>query len=124
MKNLILSAMMCFSILCTAYASTDPIEILKVISSKKVELTLNDVGQLELFEDAIYLPQANVIKFETKATIEFIQVFDSEGVMVYQLPVKSKKVRISKSLFSKGSYKLGFMLANESEISFTNLKVN
>lgn len=124
MKVLLLNTVFFLSAIGTASASSDPIEALKVISSSKVEVSLTDVGQLDLFEDAIYFPQANVIKFETKARMKFIQVFDSTGEMIYQLPVRSTKVRISKSLFSKGEYRLGFMLESESEILFTNLTVN
>lgn len=124
MKNLFFCTVLFLSYVSATHASSDPIAALKVITSPKVEVTLNDVGQLDLFEDAIYFPQSNVIKFETKSKIKFIQVFDAQGQMQYQLPVRSKKVRISKSLFSKGDYKLGFMLENESEISFTNLTIN
>lgn len=124
MKSLIFCSVLLVSFVTETYASSDPIAALKVITSSKVEVTLTNVGQLDLFEDAIYFPQANVIKFETKSKIKFIQVFDAQGQMQYQLPVRSKKVRISKSLFSKGEYKLGFMLENESEISFTNLVIN
>jgi len=108
----------------TVSASSDPVEALKIITSTKVKVTLNDVGQLDLFEDAIYLPQANIIKFETRAKMKFIHVIDSKGKMLYQFPVRSSKVRISKSLFSKGDYKLGFKLENESEVLYTNLTVS
>lgn len=124
MKVLILNTVLFLSAVGTVSASSDPIEALKVISSAKVEVSLSNVGQLDMFEDAIYFPQANVIKFETKARMKFIQVFDLEGTMIYQLPVRSTKVRISKSLFSKGEYRLGFMLENENEILFTDLTVN
>lgn len=123
MKVIILNTFLFFSAVNTVFASSDPIDALKVISSAKVIVSLNDVGQLDLFEDAIYFPQANVIKFETKSKIVFIQVFDSKGLMKYQFPVKSKKVKLSKSLFAKGNYRLGFKMENLDDISFTNLTV-
>ena len=124
MKNLILSAVLIFSLVNTISASSDPVESLKVISSAKVEFTLSSVDQLSLFEEAIYLPIKNVIKFETKSEMKFIQVFDDTGVLVYQLPVSSSKVRISKSLFTKGNYRLGFVFKNEKDVHFTSLTVN
>jgi hypothetical protein len=124
MKVLILNTILFLSAMSTVSASSDPVDALKVISTAKVVVSLNDVGQLDMFKDAIFFPQANVIKFETKSKMKFIQVFDSAGTMIYQLPVRSTKVRISKSLFSKGDYRLGFMVENESEILFTNLTVN
>ncbi|MBT8234402.1 MAG: hypothetical protein HKO66_08575 [Saprospiraceae bacterium] len=124
MKIFILSSFLCLGILSTTTASSDPIVSLKVISNSKVEFELNDISQIGMFEDAVYFPQANVIKFETRSKIRFIQVFNSQGVMQYQLPVRSKNVKISKSLFSKGEYRLGFMIENEDEILFTNLTVN
>ena len=122
MKVLILNTVLFLSALSTVSASSDPLDALKLISSAKVVVSLNDVGQLDMFKEASFIQQANAIKFETKSKMKFIQVFDSSGTMIYQLPVRSTKVRVSKSLFSKGDYKLGFVLEND--ILFTNLTVN
>lgn len=124
MKNLFLSILVTVTAFNVSLASSDPIDALKVISNSKVEFTLFDVAQLNTFEDAVYLPLSNVLRFESKKRIEYIQVLDGNGKLKMQLPVRSNVLRISKSLFQKGYHQLGFKIAGEENILFTNLTIN
>ena len=56
--------------------------------------------------------------------IKYIQIFTVNGTLKYQLPVMSNKLRISKKLFNKGEYRLGFIMEGNKSIEFTGVKVN
>lgn len=112
-----------FVILLGSSFKADPIEVATLISEEKVEMTLVDFEKAYFFKSAEFLEHKNQIAFKTTDEIQYIQVFNSDNVLEYQLPILAKKVTISKSLFSKGSYRLVFTFKNQKNILFSDLVI-
>lgn len=79
-----------------------------VYSSENVELSYDVSKYSEYFSPAYFNDKTNSIHFESHINIKYVQVFNEDGEMEYQLPVMSGKVRMNKNLFSKGEYKISF----------------
>ena len=124
MKNLLLLFVLLFGLNAASLASDPIIESRKLISTDFVELTLEDANQFQYFSTVGFNDQTNTIDINTMDDISFIQVFDNDGELQYQLPIMSNKVKLSKKMFDSGKYKLGFMMDGSKEIQFTSLTVN
>ena len=124
MKNLLLLFVLLFGLNAASLASDPIIESKKLISTDLVELSLNDSNQFQYFSTVGFNDQTNTIDINTMDDISYIQVFDKDGELQYQLPIMSNKVKLSKKMFDSGNYKLGFMFDGSKEIQFTSLTVN
>ena len=105
-------------------ASDPVIESTTLISTTIVQLSLDNMDQYDHFQTVDFNKDSNSIDVKTKEQIKYIQIFNEKDELQYQLPVMSNKVKISKDIFDKGAYKIGFVLENLREIQFTNLQVN
>jgi hypothetical protein len=95
-----------------------------VYESTAVELSY-DVDLFAVhFSPAYYNEETNALHFEGNGDISFVQVYNNEGKMEYQLPVMSNKLRMSKNMFEKGEYKLTFMFSDKSESLDTYVRIN
>lgn len=83
-----------------------------------VELDSKGIGARTL-----YIESEDHLEFNTEDVIDMIQIFDSKGNLEFQLPVLSNQIRIGKSLFDKGEYKLGFLLSDQNSLEFAKVKV-
>ena len=124
MKAIILSLVIGITTTTSSIASVTPVSELSIINTEAVELNVVNVSQKDFFQTATYNSDAEVLEFVTADYVNYLQVFDDADKLVYQLPVMSKKLKISKKMFDQGSYKIGFITQNNTTIQFTNLKVN
>ena len=123
MKRVLIVMVFWMTMVSMSMASIIPTESLVLIKTNEIEVSLVDEVQKDIFKLAKYSESSNSFDFVTKEETKFIQIFDYNGDLLYQLPVLSRKVRISKQLFGKGEYKLGFMIDGKNKIEFTGVKV-
>ena len=81
------------------------------------------VESLEIFTDAGFNSDTENLVFVTKENMTVVQIFNSEGVLEFQLPVMSNNVQINKNLFGPGKYKVAFLLDGASKVHFTQVTV-
>jgi len=105
------------------YASTNPVESISIIDNASVEVSFADKSDIDFFTVATFHSDKEIFEFQVEGEIQHIQIFDDAGVLKFQLPVLSSKVKISKKLFEQGNYKLGFLMEGESKVKFTHVVV-
>jgi len=120
MKNLVtIFSLVLFTF--AAFANTYPVPELKLIDTENATVTILE-SDVDVFVAAEYTTDGN-FEFETKDEISFIQIFDAEGALEFQLPVMSNKVTLGNGLLETGNYRLGFMVQGSSMIHFTSVAV-
>jgi hypothetical protein len=124
MKNQILSFLAFIIFSATLSASNNPIKGVLLIDSKAVEVSIDDNSEASVFTSALFNESNEKLEFTTTDVVSFIQIFNSEGRLEFQLPINSKDISIGKSLFGEGPYKLGFILEGRDEIQFTEVRFN
>lgn len=85
-----------------------------ILDENEVIVSINN-GEKSYFPIIDYNHESENIEFVTLETVNILQIFDDNDNMIYQIPVYSKDVEISKSLLEKGSYY--FVFLNEKSIS-------
>ena len=130
MKKLILSFVIAVSTLTMSLASNGPVgpkamvEALNVYKTAEVEFYLTSEAQRDFFTFANFNTDTNNLEFVTKDDIKYMQIFNETGKLLYQLPVMSNKLKISRKIFKQGTYKIGFIVKDGKNIQFSNLKFN
>ncbi len=124
MKTLIVTIIFAVTMISSSFASVTPESELSIIASPTVELSVVNVAQKDFFQVAKYNTDMDALEFVTADYVDFLQIFDESGKLMYQLPVMSNKLKISKKMFDTGAYKIGFITKNKTTIQFTNLTVN
>jgi len=130
MKKLILSFVIAVSTLTMSFASNGPVgpvvlsESLSVYKTAEVEFYLTSEAQKDFFTLANFNTETENLEFVTKEDIQYLQIFEQNGKLLYQLPVMSNKLKISKKVFKQGIYKVGFIVDGGKNIQFSNLKFN
>jgi len=94
-----------------------------IIETASITVSLLDIDQKKFFEHAAFDYENNNLEFEAFEKIKYIQIYDAEDKLKFQIPVMSKSVFISRKLFKSGSYKLGFMIEGHDQIEFTTVEV-
>ena len=112
MKKTILISILLLSFLSLAIANNDSGNPIKLLSSESVSVSIDD-NETSTFVSASMTSDNNKFEFKTNKEIQFVQIFDNNGLISFQLTVDSKKVRINKNLFDKGEYKLGFKVEGD-----------
>lgn len=124
MKTLLVTIIFAITTITSSFASVTPESELSIIASPSVELSVVNVAQKDFFQVADYNSSMDVLEFVTADYVDYLQIFDESGKLMYQLPVMSNKLKISKKMFDTGAYKIGFITKNKTTIQFTNLTVN
>jgi len=124
MKKLIINSIVCVVLSLSSYASSGPDASLTMYKTDLLEVSLDNILQKEIFAKADYNLDNNNLEFITEKEIRFIQIFNNDNVLEFQLQVGSKKVRINKNILDKGVYKLGFIVKGQERIEFLGVKVN
>ena len=119
---LIFLAFAIFSV--TLSANNNPIKDILLIDSKSVEVSIDDSSEVSLFANALFNESKENLEFTTTKIVSFIQIYNSDGKLKFQLPIHSKDISIGKSLFGEGVYKLGFIIEEKDEIQFTKVRFN
>ncbi len=123
MRNYIATFILTFTAISLSAATINPIENTTLISNAAVEVTIDDALS-DLFNVAEYNTVQNCLEFSVDTNISFIQIFNADGLLEFQLPVLSNKVKISKNIFpSSGDYKLGFMIDGEKDVKFSKVTI-
>jgi len=124
MKALTLIFFFAVTTFTTSFASNSPVSELSIINSEKVELAVVNVLQKDFFQVADFNTELDALEFVTRDYVNYIQIYDANGKLAYQLPVMSNKLKISRKMFEAGAYKIAFLTKNNKSIQFTNLTVN
>jgi len=122
MKKLIFTFAVLFSINVSSFAAAIPTKSITVYESELASIEMDD-NVADIFLVTSYNSEKENFFFETKEDISFIQIFQSNGAMAYQLPVMSNKVTISNSILGKGEYTLGFMIKGMKDVQFTQVTI-
>jgi len=99
-----------------AFSTGNPVEKTTILKSEKITVTTNSSSAL--FSDAFFNEKDNSLEFKTEVEINFVQIFNTDGEMEFQLPTMSKNVKIGMSFFEEGDYKLGFIIKGKDDITF------
>lgn len=105
----------------TTFASGDPVKGITILDAENI--TITTAGDATFFTTATVSSKDKSINFNTVEEVDFIQIFNAEGGLEFQLPAQSKKIKLNNSLFEKGDYKLAFIIKNNKEIKFTDLTI-
>jgi len=122
MKKTIFTFVLSVLLTAAALASTNPVKDVKLIDTENVIVSI-DVTQSSVFTAANFNAVNESLVFETKDDISFIQIFNEQGDLEFQLPVMSNKVTIGKGIIGAGEYKLGFMIKGLDKIQFTQVNI-
>jgi len=123
MKNYITTIVLALTAITLSAAPINPIKTTTLISNATVELTIDDALS-DLFIKAKYNTIQDCLEFSVDTNISFIQIFNANGKLEFQLPVLSNKVKISKNIFPTiGNYKLGFMIDGEKNVQFSEVTI-
>ncbi len=79
---------------------------------------------MDLFHSVTFDNTNNALSLTTTEEITVLQIFNSVGKMLYQLPVLSNQMVISQDFLEKGNYKLGFVLKNNTQVHFTTVSIS
>jgi hypothetical protein len=124
MKNLFLSLILLLAVSVTASANNnDPKNTVKVIDDKYVSVSLSNADQTNIFTTVAFNENQNNLEFATKEAVSYVQIFDANGSLEFQLMIDSKKFKLSKKLFDNGSYKLGFMIDGQHDVHFADIEI-
>lgn len=95
----------------------------KLISSEVVDVFLikSEDSDEGIFQEANYNTDYEQLEFTTSQTITTIRIFDSNGLLEFQMPVMSRRVLLSKSIFGTGEYVLGFLMEGTEDIHLTQV---
>lgn len=122
MKNLILLPIFLLTISTLSFGNTTPEESIKILDVEEVSITVEKSFE-DLFQVAELTKDLSSLKFITNENVQFVQIYNQDGIVEFQLPVDSQNVRINKSFFESGKYKLGFKIDNISDLYFAEVKM-
>ena len=111
------------SFMTVSWATIIPSDASILINTAEVEVSLENIVQKDIFKLASYDANSNSFNFITHDKIESVQIYGSNGILQFQLPVNSSKVRIDLKLFEQGDNKLGFIIQGHKMIEYTGVKV-
>jgi len=123
MKNLILTIAAVLSLASFSFASNIEDGSLAIVKSESIEVRLENENQKEFILSSNFESANSNIALEFDANVSMIQVYNMNGDLEMMLPIGSTKVNLGMSLFSKGTYRIGFMVEGLSEVQFTSLQI-
>ncbi len=123
MKNLILILGILLS--CSILVSANNIEKgkIKILDKSEIVVSVNSDFDLSFITTSKYNTDAKNLEFQFATEVKTIHVFNEDGELEMILPINSKDLSLGMSLFSQGSYKIGFVVDNDDEIKYTDLLV-
>ncbi len=104
------------------FGATNPTTSVVLLETATVEVSVEE-NMESLFKVAEISKDQENIEFVTRADIDVIQIINEAGEMEFQLPVGSHKVKINKSLFGAGNYKLGFKISGQEDIKYADVEL-
>ncbi len=128
--RILLTSVICLLIAGNTYSWGTPNNLdpdkkkLVLIENTDITLSLVDEYQKDVFLFADYNLSEKTLNIKTKNVIHYIQLFNADNQLEFQLYVGSDHVRINKSLIESGDYRLAFLINNEEHLQFISLNVN
>jgi len=114
------------SILFTIYpniTAENNMEEVVLVENAEVVVSVETEDDLYFFKEAAYNQLQQELIFKTKESTVQIRIYDELESMMYLLPVKSQKIKIGKSLFEKGEYRIVFDVNGDRKMYSSKLKV-
>jgi len=120
MKNLILTiSLLCYSI--SVFSSSNPILDFVILNDKNVEVAVeSNLKESKRISVRLF---SDILSFKTKSKIKNIQVLNDQNKLMYQFPILSKKLEISKDLFDSGKYKINFYFYGDEKPLSTQITI-
>lgn len=120
MKNLFLIPTIILALSASLLASNDINFPVTMLTTSTTTVSV-EKSEKKIFMSVEMTNDQNNLQFKTYKDISFVQVYSEDGRIEFLLPVEASKVRINKSLFETGKYKLGFKIKGESELHFAEV---
>jgi hypothetical protein len=92
----------------TTTITSDTKKEVVLVENSKLQVSIESESDLLFFKRAIYDDLQEELVFSTDEETVQIRVYDDLGSMIYLLPVQSKKIKMGKSLFNSGQYRIVF----------------
>jgi hypothetical protein len=92
----------------TTTITSDTKKEVVLVENSKLQVSIESESDLLFFKKAIYDDLQEELVFSTDEETVQIRVYDDLGSMIYLLPVQSKKIKMGKSLFNSGQYRIVF----------------
>lgn len=130
MGNLLSVLYACFTLTLMNLAANDNFaennitEAIKLVENSTLTVFVDSNEAYDFFSDASYDVNKKALTFATKQETVQIRVYDNLQSLVYQLPVRSDKIRIGKSLFDKGEYTMVFDVKGDRKMFISRLEVH
>jgi len=93
-----------------------------IFTSSNMTCTLADKSQRNLLENVQYFENSGDVSFTMKENITFVQVFDSEGKLEYQLPIGTNELILQLDDLNTGKYQINFLLQESRSTVITTLE--
>ena len=88
--------------------SSETLKEVVLVENSKLQVSIESESDLPFFLEATYNDLQEELVFSTSEETVQIRVYDELGTMMYLLPVQSKKIKMGKSLFNTGNYRIVF----------------
>jgi len=126
MKNLILITILTLSFISNSFANNFPSAMgddeIILISNSEMIGTLQNASWASALVKMEYIDSTKDIAFKAIQEISFVQVFDSNGEMIYQLPVGFRELSLTLTDFDKGSYQINLLLSNSNQMLVSTIE--
>lgn len=105
------------ALLSSAYGNnTIPNATITLIDNININLSLEDNADHLLFTEISYCETKKRICYKSIYTIEFVQILDHSGQIVYQLPVEIAQLHLALSSFEPGEYTVNLKLDGKNDL--------
>ena len=118
MKNIFLIIATVLSFTATTFASNIG-GAKALLTSEKVELSVDNAAEFIL--STSYNAEAEDVALVFETTVSMVQIFNTSGELEMTFPVGSDELNLGLSLFTAGTYKVGFLIEGNDDVQFTNL---
>jgi len=104
--------------------NTSTIKEVMLVENAELSVSIESEADLVFFSEAIYDDLQEELVFVTNDETVQIRVYDALESMVYLLPVDSKKIKLGRSLFNQGDYRLIFDVGGDRRMYASKLVVH
>lgn len=84
--------------------------------------TVDNAG-LSLFKNIVYNDAIDHLEIQTREEIRYIQLFDENGLLTFQMPISGNRIHLSINDYEKGDYTLNLKTAKNSSFVETKLTI-
>lgn len=115
------------NILNPIYPTTTNVSTIKevmLVENAELSVSIESEDDLIFFSEASYDNLQEELVFVTNNETVQIRVYDDLESMVYLLPVDSRKIKLGRSLFNKGNYRIVFDVEGDRRMYSSKLVVH